>query len=139
MAIERIIDRRNVLKSGAKAGAAALIGGVASATPALSNASRAKKIRVGLIGCGSVSGRYLPDLAQCPYAEVVSLCDIRPERAERRGNEFQVAQRKPQIDKKLARGPFDLLCVSTEMHEQEDLNPQTNGAGKDIWVEKPRR
>src|SRR5258708_11996509 len=97
MAIERIIDRRNFLKSGAKAGAAALIGGVASATPALSNASRAKKIRVGLIGCGSVSGRYLPDLAQCPYAEVVSLCDIRPERAERRGNEFKVTKRYPHI------------------------------------------
>ena len=37
-----------------------------------------EKVRVGIIGCGSVSGVYLPHLTKSPFAEVVSLCDIRP-------------------------------------------------------------
>ena len=39
------------------------------------------KIKVGVIGCGSVSTKYLPHLAECPFAELVSTCDIIPERA----------------------------------------------------------
>ena len=31
-----------------------------------------KRIRTGVIGCGSVSGSYLPALSKCPYVEVVS-------------------------------------------------------------------
>ena len=42
-----------------------------------------KRIKVGVIGCGSVSGVYLPHLSKCPYVELVSACDIIPERAAR--------------------------------------------------------
>lgn len=45
-----------------------------------------KKVRIGLIGCGSVSGVYLPHLANSPYVEVVSVCDIKPERAKARAH-----------------------------------------------------
>ncbi|MDZ7647170.1 MAG: hypothetical protein U5K54_08315 [Cytophagales bacterium] len=41
-----------------------------------------KKIKVGLIGCGSVSGMYLPHLSKSKFVEIVSVCDIIPERAE---------------------------------------------------------
>src|SRR5258708_200907 len=136
MPIERI-DRRNFLRAGAQIGAAMLVGSDAGAAPPGPSATRVNKIRGGLIGCGSVSGRYLPDLAQCPYAEVVSLCDIRPERAEKRGNEFKVANRYPHIDKMLAGVPFDLLVVTTDMQEHEHLNRQAVEAGKHVWSENP--
>ena len=32
--------------------------------------SQGAKIKVGVIGCGSVSGMYLPHLSKSPYAEV---------------------------------------------------------------------
>ena len=35
-----------------------------------------RKIKVGVIGCGSVSTKYLPHLSKSPFVEIVSVCDI---------------------------------------------------------------
>ena len=130
--------RREFLRDMAVAGAAA--GSLALATPVL-RASVAsppgRKIRVGLIGCGSVSNKYLPDLAKCPYAEMVSLCDIIFERAQRQGQRFNVPNQYPHIDQMLAGAPFDLLVDTTDMQEHEHLNRQAILAGKHVWSEKP--
>ena len=95
------------------------------------------RIRTGVIGCGSVSGSYLPVLSKCPYVEVVSLCDIRPERARKRAEKFKVAHHYPHIDKMLAGEPFDFLITLTDMQEHEHLNRQALEAGKHVWSEKP--
>src|SRR5262249_47703198 len=68
-----------------------------------------KRIKVGVIGCGSVSGVYLPNLSKCAYVEVVSACDIIPERAKRRAEAFKIPNQYPHIDKMLAGAEFDLL------------------------------
>ncbi|MBX9628430.1 MAG: Gfo/Idh/MocA family oxidoreductase [Gemmataceae bacterium] len=109
----------------------------ATAVPALAAEPLAKKVKVAVIGCGSVSGQYLPNLAKCPYAEVVAVCDIKPDRAEKRGNQFKVANRYPHIDQLLAGVPFDLMVNLTDMQEHEHLNRQAVEAGKHVWSEKP--
>jgi predicted dehydrogenase len=96
-----------------------------------------KKIRLGLIGCGSVSGVYLPHLTKSPYVEVVSLCDIISERAKKRAEEFNVANHYPSIEKMLAGAPFDLLVNTTDMQEHGRLNKIALNAGKNVWSEKP--
>jgi predicted dehydrogenase len=96
-----------------------------------------KKIRIGLIGCGSVSGVYLPHLKECPYAEVVSTCDIIYERAQKRASEFNIPNTYPHIDKLLAGVPFDLMVNLTDMQEHGHLNKQALNAGKHVWSEKP--
>jgi predicted dehydrogenase len=97
----------------------------------------AKKIRIGLIGCGSVSGVYLPHLKECPYAEVVSTCDIIYERAKKRASEFNIPNSYPHIDQLLAGVPFDLMVNLTDMQEHGHLNKQALIAGKHVWSEKP--
>jgi predicted dehydrogenase len=96
-----------------------------------------KRIRTAVIGCGSVSGQYLPDLKKCPFVELVSVCDIRPERARRRAEEFGIAQHYPNIEAQLAGEPFDFLVVLTDMQEHEKLNRRALEAGKHVWSEKP--
>jgi predicted dehydrogenase len=96
-----------------------------------------KRIRTGLIGCGSVSNSYLPVLTQCPYAEVVSLCDIRPERARKQAEKFKIAHHYPHIEAMLAGEPFEFLIDLTDMQEHEHLNRQALEAGKHVWSEKP--
>lgn len=96
-----------------------------------------RKVKVGLIGCGSVSGVYLPHLAACPYAEVVSLCDIKPERAQKAAQRFEGAVWYPHIDEMLAGVPFDLLVNTTDMQEHGRLNKIAIAAGKHVWCEKP--
>jgi predicted dehydrogenase len=96
-----------------------------------------KKVRIGIIGCGSVSGVYLPHLRQCPYAELASTCDIIYERAQKRASEFNIPNSYPHIDQMLAGAPFDLLVNLTDMQEHGRLNKQALLAGKHIWSEKP--
>src|SRR5690349_12728188 len=96
-----------------------------------------KKIKIGIIGCGSVSGVYLPHLTKASHVEVVSLCDIRYERAQKRAKEFNVANTYPHIDQMLAGVPFDMLVNLTDMQEHGRLNKQALNAGKHVWSEKP--
>lgn len=114
-----------------------LLASVVLAAGAVPAPAAARRIRIGIIGCGSVSGAYLPVLTQCPYAEVVSLCDIRPERARRRAEEFKVAHHYPHLDAQLAGEPFELLVNLTDMQEHERLNRQALAAGRHVWSEKP--
>jgi predicted dehydrogenase len=90
-----------------------------------------------VIGCGSVSNSYLPVLAKCPYVELVSLCDIRPERARAQAERFQVRNHYPHIDPMLDGERFDFLINLTDMQEHERLNRQALERGKHVWSEKP--
>src|SRR6266516_7643021 len=101
------LSRRDFTKTTLLAGAA-LASGKFSAV-----AENPKRIRIGVIGCGSVSGSYLPVLSKCPCAEVVSLCDIRPERARKRAEQFKVTHHYPHIDRMLAGEPFEFLLNLT--------------------------
>src|SRR5438093_6290214 len=125
------LNRRQFTKAALLA-SAAVASGAASAV-----AEDTKRIRTGLIGCGSVSNQYLPVLSKCPYVQVVSLCDIRPERARKQAEKFNVAHYYPHIDKMLAGEPFDFLINLTDMQEHEHLNRQALEAGKHVWSEKP--
>jgi len=136
----RGIDRRKFLERTAAAGAALTLTGLASAAPATTDVKAsggAKKIRVGIIGCGSVSHRYLPHLAECPYVELVSTCDIIPERAVDQAKNHNVPNHYPHISQMLAGAKFDLLVNTTDMQEHEHLNREAIAAGKHIWSEKP--
>jgi predicted dehydrogenase len=97
-----------------------------------------KKLRVALIGCGSVSNRYLPQLLSSKLIEVVSLCDIKYERAEEQNKKYSVnAQTYPHIDKMLAGVPFDMMVTTTDMQAHGMLNKKALLAGKHVWSEKP--
>ena len=128
------LDRRSFLASGVAAAAL-------SAVPAFSNAQAVaaapQKTKVAVIGCGSVSYQYLPHLSKCPHVELVSVCDIRPERAKAQAEAFHIPHQYPHIDQLLAGAPFDMLVNLTDMQEHEHLNFQAISAGKHVWSEKP--
>lgn len=130
------LHRRAFLKSTVAAGtivAAPRVLDAAEPKPA----GGSRKIKVGVIGCGSVSTKYLPNLSSCPHVELVSTCDIIPERAQRAAAEFKVPNHYLHIDKMLAGAPFDFLVNLTDMQEHERLNRQALSAGKHVWSEKP--
>jgi predicted dehydrogenase len=109
-------------------------------SPILSEAENIRpqgKLRIGVIGCGSVSGVYLPHLSKAPHVELVSTCDIRYERAKKRAAEFNIPNHYPNIDAMLAGAPFDLMVTLTDMQEHGKLNKQALLAGKHVWSEKP--
>ena len=43
-----------------------------------------KILNVALVGCGNIAQNHLKALKSIPYIKVVALCDIKPERAEKK-------------------------------------------------------
>lgn len=132
--MENKISRQKFLQYTATAGAAVLLSsleGLALETPQ-------KKLRVALIGCGSVSNRYIPHLQTSSLIEIVSLCDIKYERAVNQNKQYNVnAQTYPNIDKMLAGVPFDMMVTTTDMQVHGMLNKKALMTGKHVWSEKP--
>ena len=133
------INRKQFLTSISVAGAATLVAPSLVASPKKKEEIlfTGKKIKLGIIGCGSVSRYYLEHLSKCPYAEIVSLCDIIPERAQNRASEYKVNNWYPHIDKMLAGVDFELFVNLTDMQEHGRLNRIALEAGKHVWSEKP--
>jgi predicted dehydrogenase len=128
-----LLNRREFGKTAVIAGAAVFCG--ASGAPAADTNTR--RVRTGVIGCGSVSHQYLPQLTKSPFTEVVSLCDIRYERAQKQGEKFQVRNTYPNIDAMLAGEAFEFLVDLTDMQQHEGINRRALTAGKHLWSEKP--
>ncbi|MCU0375423.1 MAG: Gfo/Idh/MocA family oxidoreductase [Chitinophagaceae bacterium] len=128
------LSRSAFLKKTALAGAALLtasLEGWAKQQPA-------GKIRVAIIGCGSVSNRYIPHLMASPLVEVVSLCDIKPERAVNQRNAYHLqVPAFGSLDEQLKGPAFDMLVTLTDMQVHGELNRKALLAGKHVWSEKP--
>lgn len=130
----KVVSRQQFLKKTAMAGAAVLLSNLESLALSTSD----KKLKVGLIGCGSVSNRYIPHLQTSKLIEIVSLCDIKYERAVAQNKNYNVkAATYPHIDKMLAGVPFNMLVTTTDMQLHGMLNKKALLAGKHVWSEKP--
>jgi predicted dehydrogenase len=128
------ISRERFLKMTALAGAGLLV----SSLETWAVSTHAKKIRVAVIGCGSVSNRYLPPLQSSSLIEVVSLCDIKYDRALAQNKQYKVnAATYPHIDAMLKGVPFDMMVTLTDMQVHGDLNKKALQAGRHVWSEKP--
>jgi predicted dehydrogenase len=128
------MSRLQFLNIAAATGAATLL----SSLESLATNIDTKKIRVAIIGCGSVSNRYIPHLQTSSLIEIVSLCDIRYERAVAQNEQYKVkAATYPDIDSMLKGVPFDMMVTLTDMQKHGELNRKALLAGKHVWSEKP--
>lgn len=99
---------------------------------------KVNKLRVGIIGCGSVSNRYIPHLQTSSLIEIVSLCDIKFERTVEQKKQYNVnAETYSNIDAMLAGVPFDMIVTLTNMQVHGEINKKALLAGKHVWSEKP--
>ncbi len=128
------LSRKKFLHYTAAAGAAVLL----SSLEGLALGVQQKKLKVAVIGCGSVSNRYLPQLLSSKLIEVVSLCDNKYERAVSQNNQYNVnAQTYKSIDDMLKGVSFDMMVTLTDMQVHGELNKKALLAGKHVWSEKP--
>lgn len=126
------ITRQEFLRRSAIAGAAVLLSPLE-----ILAIERADNIRVGIIGCGSVSTQYLPHLSKSPFVKLVSCCDKIWARAKKTAMDYGIPFNYYHIDNMLAGEKFDLLINLTDMQEHGRLNRLALLAGRNIWSEKP--
>ncbi len=100
-----------------------------------------QKLKVGVIGCGGIANqKHLPALtAQSELCEIVALCDIEVERAEKAKVDFHLDQAKVYQDyKELLKDPeIDVVHVCTPNVAHCPITVDAFAAGKHVMCEKP--
>ena len=90
-------------------------------------------LKVGLVGVGGISGAHIPAWEEMAEAELVALCDIRPERMEK----FSDKRCYTDFDEMLANEELDILdiCLPTYLHA--DFAVKAMEKGINVITEKP--
>lgn len=96
-----------------------------------------QKVKVGIIGCGQISGIYLKNCSQLfPILEVVACADLVPELARKRAEEYQIP-RACTVEELLADPAIEIVVDLTIPWAHPEVNRQILLAGKHVYTEKP--
>ena len=91
-------------------------------------------LKVGLVGVGGISGAHIPAWDSMEDAELVALCDIRPERMEK----FEGKKRLyTDFDEMLANEKLDILDITLPTYLHADFAVKAMEHGINVICEKP--
>lgn len=93
-------------------------------------------LRIGVIGCGDISGIYFENLRRFPMTEVVACADLDSEKARSRAREFGVP-RVLSADEIVTDPDVELILNLTVPKAHGPVNLKAVQAGKHVYVEKP--
>src|SRR4051794_14748423 len=93
-------------------------------------------VRVGIVGCGTISKIYLENAPKFGVFEVIACADIILERAQARATEFKVA-RALEPDELLADPDVELVINLTIPAAHAEVATRALAAGKNVYSEKP--
>ncbi|MBR2872792.1 MAG: Gfo/Idh/MocA family oxidoreductase [Lentisphaeria bacterium] len=95
------------------------------------------KVRIGVIGVGSIGTVHTTNYAKVDNAEVVAMCDILPDRLAEKAAAFNVAKTYADYNDLLADPEIDAVsvCVPNDMHAPIAI--AALNAGKHVMLEKP--
>ena len=95
-----------------------------------------KKVKVGVIGCGNISGAYFSGMKRFGILDVVACADLELERAQAQAANFEIPRACPVKDL-LADDAIELVVNLTVPKAHAPVNLDILAAGKSLHVEKP--
>jgi len=93
-------------------------------------------VRIGLIGCGAISGAYLKASKHFPILQFVAAADLNREAAEKRAAEFGIP-RVLTLEELLRDPDIELILNLTVPKAHVPISTAALQAGKHVYVEKP--
>lgn len=97
-----------------------------------------KKVRIAIIGCGSIANSaHIPAYMKNPKAEIVCFCDIIRERAEKAVKQYGVGRAVTDYHELLNDPEIDAVSVCTPNKVHSTISIDFMRAGKDVLCEKP--
>ena len=94
-----------------------------------------KKVKIGIIGCGNISGIYLQKSQTFPILDVAACADIIPERAQSQGAKYGVPA--VSVESLLADPEIEIVVNLTIPQAHYPVALQAVKAGKSVYNEKP--
>jgi predicted dehydrogenase len=101
-----------------------------------SEASDSQPLRVGVVGCGTISHSYIENMRRSPYLEVVACGDRPPDRARECARRYGIT-RAGSTEQVLSDPEVDLVVNLTVPALHLEINVGALRAGKHVWSEKP--
>lgn len=96
------------------------------------------KLKVAVVGCGSISRHHLDGYAQNPYTELYAVCDINETQLNKRGDQYNVTRRYTDIETMLKELPeLDAVSICTWNSAHAPCTIAALNAGKHVLCEKP--
>jgi len=96
-----------------------------------------KRVKVGIVGCGNISGIYLKNCTQTfEILEVAACADLIPERAEAKAEEFNIPK-ACSVEELLADPEIQIVLNLTIPKAHAEVCIAALEAGKNVYVEKP--
>lgn len=96
-----------------------------------------KKVKVGIVGCGSNGGGHLAAYSKLPQVELVSACDLNLERAQHRQEEFGISRVYTDYKEMFAKEKLDAISVSTWNNAHAPVAIAALESGINVLCEKP--
>ena len=94
-------------------------------------------MKVGIIGCGSVSAEHINPLQKISRCKIVGLCDADRMKAEKTADRFGINDVYDDVSKLLYEKNPDVVHILTPPNTHKDLSIQAMEAGCHVLVEKP--
>src|SRR5208337_2732223 len=95
-----------------------------------------ERIRIGVVGCGAISGRYLTTSRNFPILEIAACADLNRSAAEKTAAEHGVP-RVLSVDELMADKSINLVLNLTVPKAHAPICLAALEAGKHVYVEKP--
>ena len=93
-------------------------------------------IKCGIIGCGVIAPTHIEGYQALSDVQVVHLCDLIPERADKLGEKYGIARRSTDYRRLLADPEVDLVSVCTDHASHAQIVVDALNAGKHVICEK---
>ncbi|EKN65217.1 oxidoreductase domain-containing protein [Neobacillus bataviensis LMG 21833] len=96
-----------------------------------------EKLKVGVIGAGSLSEAHLDAYKNNPTVELVAVCDLVEERAAEKAKKYAIANIYTDYQEMLKDPELDAVSVVTWNNTHKDIAVAALDAGKHVLCEKP--
>jgi len=96
----------------------------------------AEKLRFGIVGCGVIGPVHAEAIASLPDAELVSVVDLNPEKAQKLASQYG-ATSYTHLQQMLDHERLDVVIICTPSGLHGELACQVMRAGRHVIVEKP--
>jgi UDP-N-acetylglucosamine 3-dehydrogenase len=96
------------------------------------------KLRVGVIGCGKIAQiRHLPEYLLLDDVEIIALCDMNLERANKVAEQYDIRNVYQDYHKLVDRTDIDVVSICTPNTTHAEVAKYALNNGKHVFIEKP--